>query len=75
MLHVIFGEDEFRAAEALHALKSLMDSGGSLATNITVLPARGLTPQTLIQHAAAIPFLSPARLVIVEGLLLSLIHI
>ena len=72
MLHVIFGEDEFRAAEALRALKLAIDSDGSLATNTTVLLARGLTPQTLIQHAAAMPFLSPARLVIVEGLLSSL---
>ena len=72
MLHVIFGDDEFRAAEALHALKATLDADGSLATNTTVLVARGLTPQTLLQHAAAIPFLSPARLVIVEGLLTAL---
>ena len=69
MLHVIFGNDEFRASEALRALKAGIDTDGSLATNTSVLPARGLTPQTLIQHAAAMPFLSPARLVIVEGLL------
>ena len=72
MLHVIYGEDEFRASEALRALKAAVDTDGSLATNTTVLAARGLTPQTLIQHAAAMPFLSPARLVIVEGLLSSL---
>lgn len=72
MLHVIFGDDEFRASEALRALKSAIDTDGSLATNTTVLAARGLTPQTLIQNAAAIPFLSPARLVVVEGLLSSL---
>ncbi|RLT43310.1 MAG: DNA polymerase III subunit delta [Chloroflexi bacterium] len=72
MLHVILGEDEFRAAEALRALKQGIDSDGSLATNTTVLPARGLTPQTLLQHAAAMPFLSPSRLVIVEGLLTTL---
>ena len=72
MLHVIFGEDEFRVAEALRALKTGIDTDGSLATNTSVLPARGLTPQTLIQHAAAMPFLSPARLVVVEGLLTAL---
>ena len=72
MLHVIYGDDEFRASEALRALKAAIDTDGSLATNTTVLAARGLTPQTLIQNAAAIPFLSPARLVIVEGLLTSL---
>ena len=72
MLHVIFGDDEFRASEALRALKAAIDTDGSLATNTTVLAARGLTPQTLIQHAAAIPFLSPSRLVVVEGLISSL---
>src|SRR6185503_10449407 len=72
VLHVIYGEDEFRASEAVHALQDAIDSDGSLATNTSVLPARGLTPQTLVQHAAAMPFLAPARLVIVEGLLSSL---
>ncbi len=72
MLHVIYGEDEFRATEAVQALRAVLDLDGSLATNTTVLAARGLTPQTLVQHAAAMPFLSPARLVIVEGLLSSL---
>lgn len=72
MLHVIFGDDEFRASEALRALKAAIDTDGSLATNTSVLAARGLTPQTLIQNAAAIPFLSPSRLVVVEGLLTAL---
>ena len=72
VLQVIFGDDEFRASEVLRALKAAIDTDGSLATNTNVLPARGLTPQTLIQNAAAMPFLSPARLVIVEGLLSSL---
>jgi DNA polymerase-3 subunit delta len=72
VLHVIFGEDEFRASEALRALKAAIDTDGSLATNTSILAARGLTPQTLIQNAAAIPFLSPSRLVVVEGLLTTL---
>ena len=72
MLHLIYGDDEFRASEALGALKNALDTDGSLATNTVVLAARGLTPQTLIQNAAALPFLSPARLVVVEGLLSAL---
>lgn len=72
MIHVIYGEDEFRAAEAVRALKQSLDADGSLATNTTVLAGRGLTPQTLVQHAAALPFLAAARLVIVEGLLTAL---
>ena len=72
MLHVLYGADEFRANEALRDLKASLDSDGMLLTNTSVLAARGLTPETLIQHAAAMPFLSPARLVIVEGLLTAL---
>ncbi len=71
-LHLIYGPDEFTAAEALAALKAALDTDGSLAANTTVLAARGLTPQTLLQHAAALPFLAPARLVVVEGLVTSL---
>ncbi|TAK75522.1 MAG: DNA polymerase III subunit delta [Dehalococcoidia bacterium] len=71
-LHIIYGPDEFTASEALAALKSALDADGSLATNTTVLAGRGLTPQTLLQHASALPFLAPARLVVVEGLVTSL---
>ncbi len=72
MLHVLYGSDEFRASEALRALKASLDTDGMLATNTSVLGARGLTPQTLTQHAAALPFLASSRLVIVEGLLSAL---
>jgi DNA polymerase-3 subunit delta len=69
VLHVLYGEDEFRASEALAALKQAIDTDGSLVTNTSTLAGRGLTPQVLIQHASALPFLAPARLVVVEGLL------
>lgn len=72
LLHVLYGDDEFRASEALRTLKATLDTDGSLATNTTVLAGRSLTPSELIQHAAAHPFLAPARLVVVEGLLTAL---
>ncbi|MEX1022660.1 MAG: DNA polymerase III subunit delta [Dehalococcoidia bacterium] len=72
MLHVLYGSDEFRASEALRALRDSLDEDGSLATNTTTVPGRGVTPQQLIAHASALPFLAPARLVIVEGLLSTL---
>ncbi len=72
MLHVLFGPDEFRAAEALRALRDALDTDGSLASNTTTVPGRNLSPAELIQHASALPFLAPARLVIVENLLTSL---
>ncbi len=68
-LHVLYGSDEFRASEALRELRASLDEDGSLATNTTTVPGRGLSPNDLIQHASALPFLAPARLVIVEGLL------
>lgn len=72
MLHVLYGPDEFRASEALRALRASLDTDGSLATNTTTVPGRSLTPNELIQHASALPFLAPARLVIVENLLTTL---
>lgn len=69
VLHVLHGPDEFRASEALRALRDSLDTDGSLATNTTTVPGRNLTPQQLIQHASALPFLAPVRLVVVEGLL------
>ena len=72
MLHVLYGQDEFRASEALRALRDSLDEDGSLATNTTTLAGRSLGPHELIQHASALPFLSPVRLVIVEGLLTAL---
>lgn len=67
-LYIYTGQDEFRLSEALRALKRSIDVDGSLAANTSTLAGRGLTPQTLMQHISALPFLSPARLVIVEGL-------
>jgi DNA polymerase-3 subunit delta len=79
MLHIFTGSlaagtdsDDFRLHEAYAALRAELDTDGMLATNTTVLPARGLTPGELLQHLATIPFLAAARIVTVEGLLVSL---
>lgn len=69
MLYVLHGTDEFRMSEALQAIRNALDTDGSLATNTTTITGRNLTPETLIQHASAFPFLAEARLVIVEGLI------
>ena len=66
------GSDEFRLREAYRALRGDLDSDGMLELNTTELPARGATPQLLIEHVSTIPFLASARLVAVEGLLTSL---
>jgi DNA polymerase III subunit delta len=72
VLHVIYGPDEFRASEEIRSIRDELDEDGSLSSNTTVVPGRNLTPGDLIQHASALPFLAPARLVIVEGLLTAL---
>jgi len=72
VLHILHGTDEFRASEALRALRDSLDTDGTLATNTTTLAGRSLSPQEMIQHAAAPPFLAPVRLVVVEGLLTAL---
>ena len=79
MLHLYLGStqanrdsDEFRLREAYRALRAELDADGMLELNTTALPARGLTPQALLGHAATVPFLASARLVVVEGLLTSL---
>ncbi len=68
MLHLFYGDDEFRVEEALRALRDALDSDGMLATNSTVLDGRRVTPTEVLQHAGALPFLGAARLVLVEGL-------
>src|SRR5262245_5764496 len=79
MLHLYTGSlvantdsDDFRLHEAYTALRASLDSDGMLATNTTVLPARNLSPGELLQHVSTMPFLSTARLVAVEGLIVSL---
>ncbi len=79
MLHLYTGSlvaredsDAFRLHEAYDALRRSLDADGMLSTNTTVLPARGLAPDLLIQHLSTLPFLASARLVTVEGLLVTL---
>lgn len=79
MLHIFTGSlagntdsDDFRLHEAYVELRTRLDTDGMLATNTTVLPARGLTPGELLQHLGTIPFLAAARVVTVEGLFVAL---
>ena len=66
------GSDEFRLREAYRSLRGDLDSDGMLELNTAELPARGVTPQLLIEHVSTMPFLASARLVVVEGLLSAL---
>lgn len=72
MLHILYGPDSFSRAEALATLKKSLDTDGMLASNITALEAKSLTPQHLQMVCDAMPFLAANRLVVVDGLLVRL---
>lgn len=69
MLHLFFGPDSFSRNEALAQLRTRLDTDGMLATNTAVFEARALKPDELLAACDSVPFLAPARLVLVEGLL------
>src|SRR3990172_4320205 len=69
MLYIFFGPDSFSCREALRQLKAELDSDGMLDAGTVTFDARQVTPQELIAACDTLPFLSPHRLVIVEGLL------
>ena len=68
MLHVFYGEDRFRAGEALAALRSELDRDGNLAIN-TVRLESGTSAAALRAACQVASFFAESRLVIVEGLL------
>jgi len=69
MIYVFHGEDEFSLHQELAALRSQLDAGGMLASNISSLDGRTVKPADLLAVCATVPFLGSHRLVIVEGLL------
>ena len=69
MLYVLIGKDDFSLNESLEEIKRGLGDRSLLATNTSTLDGQQLTPDQLRTVCSAIPFLSPKRLVIVEGLL------
>ncbi|HXK33165.1 MAG TPA: DNA polymerase III subunit delta [Dehalococcoidia bacterium] len=70
MIHILHGTDSYQVRHALREIRdALAARDDMLASNTTVLDGRALTPQELLAHATALPFLASNRLVIVEGLL------
>lgn len=73
MIHLFYGKDSYRVRGALSELREqLRAADDMLDSNTTVLDGRDVTPQELLGHATAVPFLASNRLVIVEGLLKAL---
>ncbi len=69
MLYIFWGEDEFSREEALAELKKNLGDPAMLSANTSVLEGQKLTLNELRAAAEAVPFLAPARVVIMKGLL------
>jgi len=73
MIYLFHGKDDFRVRAALRDLRErLAAEDDMLASNTTVLDGRAVSPQELLAHATAVPFLATHRLVVVDGLLKAL---
>jgi DNA polymerase-3 subunit delta len=73
VIYLYYGKDSYRVRGALEELRArLRASDDMLDSNTTVLDGRETTPQELLAHATAVPFLASNRFVIVEGLLKAL---
>ncbi len=71
--YVFHGEDEFTRSETLSSFERRLGPADTVSLNTTTLDGRALTLAGLRHACDAIPFLAERRLVIVEGLLVTLI--
>lgn len=69
MLFIFWGKDAFSIEEALQEVKGSLGDMSLLSTNTTSLDGQKLTVKELKAVVETVPFLAPARLVIVKGLL------
>ncbi len=69
MIYLFHGADDYSMREAVRDIRHRLNGGaGADDGNTTVLDGRALSPDELIAHATAVPFLAEYRLVIVDGL-------
>lgn len=69
MLYILYGLDDFSLNEGLRKIKRGLDNSEMLAANTATLDAKQLNLGELKDICSTAPFLSQARLVIVNGLL------
>jgi DNA polymerase-3 subunit delta len=69
MLYILHGQDDFSVSQAVQKIKAGLGDPEMVATNTTSLDGRHLALAELTNKCNAAPFLSPHRLVVVEGLL------
>jgi DNA polymerase III subunit delta len=69
MLYILHGPDDFSRGETIAQLKTALGDPAMADLSITVLDGHGLTLSEVRHHADAVPFMTPKRLVIVNGYL------
>jgi DNA polymerase-3 subunit delta len=69
MLYILYGQDDFSLNQAVEKIKADLGDREVVATNTTNLEGQHLTLSELRNKCDTVPFLSPHRLVIVDGLL------
>ncbi|MBN1188517.1 MAG: DNA polymerase III subunit delta [Dehalococcoidales bacterium] len=69
MLYILWGDDQFSLEETLQGIKKSLGDLSVADTNIHNLDGQKLSVSNLRAVGEAMPFLSPKRLVIVQGLL------
>jgi DNA polymerase III subunit delta len=70
VIHLLYGSDSYRVRRAFAAIRDELARGDDmLSSNTTVLDGTRVSPDELLAHATAVPFLASNRLVVVEGLI------
>ena len=69
MIYLLFGNDDFQVHEELARIQNSLGPQDMISLNTVRLAGARLTFPELQQVCETVPFLAPARLVIVEGLL------
>ncbi len=71
MLYIYLGDDDYSQEQAVRRLQEALGPLDMATLNTERLEPQGLSPNDLIGHCAAAPFLALGRLIVVRGLLAS----
>jgi DNA polymerase III subunit delta len=69
MFHILYGLDDYSLSQYIDEIKAGLGGSEMLKVNTSRLEGQRLTAKELADHCHTVPFLSPYRLVIVDGLL------
>ncbi|MCX6021570.1 MAG: DNA polymerase III subunit delta [Chloroflexi bacterium] len=68
MVYLLYGDDDYTLRRSVAETKAALGDPEMLALNTAMLDGRAVTFNELQSHCETIPFLAPARLIIVDGL-------